>query len=93
MQLSAAVFNLNNLMPRQPKYAYDLSGNIVQRNLGNGTKEVRTHDGRNRVCDVLKAGEVKPLPPAPGAPTRSAQLKYLLKITNKPPQKPPYRSK
>jgi RHS repeat-associated protein len=33
-------------------YAYDLSSNIVQKNLGNGTKEVRTHDGRNRVSTL-----------------------------------------
>ena len=33
-------------------YAYDLSGNIVQKTLGNGLKEVRTHDGRNRVSTL-----------------------------------------
>jgi RHS repeat-associated protein len=33
-------------------YAYDLSGNIVQKSLANGTKELRSHDGRNRVSTL-----------------------------------------
>jgi uncharacterized protein RhaS with RHS repeats len=39
-------------MPRLTQYAYDLSGNIVQKGLANGTKEVRSHDGRNRVTTL-----------------------------------------
>ena len=39
-------------MSRTTSYAYDLSGNIVQKTLANGTAEVRSHDGRNRVSTL-----------------------------------------
>jgi len=39
-------------MSRQTTYAYDLSGNIVEKGVSNGLKEVRSHDGRNRVSTL-----------------------------------------
>jgi RHS repeat-associated protein len=39
-------------MSRTTAYAYDLSGNIVQKTLANSLRELRTHDGRNRVSTL-----------------------------------------
>jgi len=39
-------------MSRTTTYAYDLGGNIVEKILPNLSKEVRTHDGRNRVSTL-----------------------------------------
>ena len=44
-------------MSQTTTYAYDLSGNIVQKTLPNGLKEVRTHDGRNRVSTLRNQNE------------------------------------